>query len=98
MSVSKWKIGEWVHGKLSDASAPLLAPRIEITGNFEVILHGCKRILSYTPERITLQMKRGGEISIVGSTLVCSSFFIGAVVIEGRIESVLFSGVWEEKV
>lgn len=85
-------IGDWIKGKIEEASAPLSCGKVELLGDFEATIHGCKKIVYYTPEKIKLAMKkRGGLITLEGSKLVCTSFFVGAVVIEGKIERVELS-------
>jgi sporulation protein YqfC len=91
--MSKASVSEWLKSRISDASAPLRAGRIEIVGDFEVSVHGCRRIIHYSPEKISLQMKKkGGIVTFEGEGLLCTSFFVGSVVIEGKIEKVELSG------
>ena len=90
--MGKMGVGEWLKDRFSEIKAPLSAGRIEICGNFEATVHGCKRIIHYSPERITLAMKeKGRTLTLEGRELVCVSFFVGAVVIEGIIERVELS-------
>ena len=92
IKLSKVSLGEWIKAKIDNVSAPLTYGTVELLGNFEASIHGCKKIIHYTPEKIKLAMKKkGGFLTIEGSELVCTSFFIGAVVIEGKIERVELS-------
>lgn len=91
--MSKMSVGEWLRGKFSEMGVPLNSARVEIVGDFEATVHGCRRIIHYSPEKISLQMKKkGGTVTLEGQGLVCSSFFVGAVVVEGKIERVELSG------
>ncbi len=83
---------EWIKGKISEISAPLSSSRVELLGNFAATVHGCKKIVQYSPEKIKLAMKKkGSAVTLEGSGLVCTSFFVGAVVVEGKIERVELS-------
>ena len=60
---------------------------IEIRGRGSVVVHGCRRILVYLPERIELSLHRGG-VAIEGEGMCFVSFSAGSVGIEGRIKGV----------
>ena len=91
--MSKMSMGEWFREHFAELGAPLNCGRVEIVGDFEATVHGCRRISHYSPEKISLQMKkRDGVVSVEGQDLVCTSFFVGAVVIEGKIKKVEISG------
>jgi sporulation protein YqfC len=62
---------------------------IEIRGRECVTVRGAGRILLYTPEEIRLERK-GEVISVTGEKLICTSYHLGAVEIEGRVSSVSF--------
>ena len=64
-------------------------PLIEIRGRGEVTVRGCGKILVYTPEEIRLCL-HDGYVSVVGSRLVCTSYYVGAVGIEGKIHGISF--------
>lgn len=62
---------------------------VEIRGRGYVAVRGCREILGYTSERISLSLLRGA-LSVEGEDLVCVSYLSGAVGIEGRIGCVRF--------
>ena len=63
--------------------------RLEIRGRNNVIVHGCRRILKYSPDEMILSIK-GFSVSIEGERLVCSAYLDGAVCIDGYINGVRF--------
>ena len=65
---------------------------IELRGQNAVTVRGCGRILLYTPEEIRLGLKKG-YLSICGKRLVCTSYYAGAVGIDGYIRRVSFEEV-----
>ena len=62
---------------------------VELRGRHAVTVSGGGRILLYTPEEIRIALKRGC-LSVVGHRLVCTSYYVGAVGIEGLICGVSF--------
>ena len=72
---------------------PDLWPRgtlIEMRGQESVTVRGGGRILVYRPEQISMEYDRG-VLSIRGRRLVCTSYYVGAIGIEGKIECVCFA-------
>lgn len=65
---------------------------VEIRGRGSMIVRGCGRILLYTPDEIRLEMGES-EITVWGERLVCTSYYLGAVGIDGRINGVNFKEV-----
>lgn len=65
---------------------------VEIRGRSSMVVRGCGRILVYKPEEIRLEMGEC-EISVWGENLVCTSYYLGAVGIEGRINSINYDEV-----
>ena len=70
--------------------------RIELRGKNSVFVGGCRRILSYSPLLIVLEVK-GDKIRIKGKRLICTSYHADAVSIEGLITSVCFDGEEDDK-
>ena len=64
-------------------------PTVEIRGRSLVSVQGGERILTYTPEEIQIALKRGC-VRIKGKDLVCISYYVGAIGVEGRIFCVCF--------
>lgn len=62
---------------------------LEMRGRNSVRLMGCRKILMYTPECITLGLGRGC-VSFYGRRLVCTSYHAGSVEIDGVIDRVDF--------
>ena len=64
---------------------------VEIRDRYRLTLRGGGRILRYTSEEVRIALRRG-ELSIKGRRLCCQSYYVGAVVLEGEIDSVSFEG------
>ncbi len=62
---------------------------IQITDDNEIVLDGCRRVLKYDENLITLELSAIG-ISVVGMGLKMKNFNIGGVVISGKIHSITF--------
>ena len=58
--------------------------RLELRGRGQLMIYGCRRILEYFPERISVAIK-GFAVAIVGGGLICTTFHQGTVCIEGEI-------------
>lgn len=66
-------------------------PYIELHGRTLLKIRDGGRILLYTPERIRIALARGGgTIMVIGSGLSCSFYNMGAVGIEGNIDTLTF--------
>ncbi len=81
---------EWLTEKL-DIPPDLLegGMRVEIRGREAMLIHGCKKILVYTPQSMRLKMK-DCCICITGDRLICHTYLAGAVGIEGKIISLCY--------
>ncbi|MBQ4572742.1 MAG: YabP/YqfC family sporulation protein [Clostridia bacterium] len=66
-------------------------PRIELTGNREVIIDGCKGVVEYTENNIRISL---GEnvLSLSGDNLLIQSFDNDVVIINGQISDIDFLG------
>ena len=72
--------------------APDLLPGgsvIEVRDRHLLTLHGGGKILRYTPEEVCVAVRKG-YLSVKGRRLFCNSYHIGAVCIEGEIDSLSF--------
>ena len=69
---------------------------IEIRGRNSVVVRGCRRILTYSESKVTLKMKRD-IVEISGKRLTCISYLVGAVSVEGIVDSVAFLKRGEEE-
>lgn len=65
------------------------APDIHIEGNREISVEGCRGILEYENERITLRLKHR-RLIVNGEKLTMRSFFGSHIRIIGVISSVCF--------
>ena len=62
---------------------------VVIHGARRVTVHGCRRILQYSP--IEIRISLGGEaISIEGERLYCDSFGAGCVTVLGEVRRVSY--------
>ena len=64
---------------------------IEIKGGDEVTVTGCRRILGYTGEMVSIDGGIG-RIDICGAELVMSDFTAGCVSVRGRVSDVHIGG------
>ena len=71
--------------------------RVEMRGRHTLFMQGCRRILKYSPEEMVIAGK-DFSISIKGERLVCSTYYNGAVTVEGLICGVSLHGHWEEDI
>lgn len=89
---TKLKMSERICAAL-DLPLELLPKRslIEIHGQSLVKIQGAGRILLYTHTEIRISLYREGcFVRVKGSELCCNSYNMGAVGIQGKIESVDF--------
>ena len=91
-SNEKRSLAEWASAKL-DIPADIFpgAGTLELRGRNTLTLRGCRHILKYSPEEMRFQMNKD-RLTVTGKRLVCTSYLCGAVVIDGRIDSVSFEG------
>lgn len=57
---------------------------LEIRGRDAVFVHGCRRILKYTPSSVVLDIGKF-EVNVIGRHLVCSAYYGGTVCIDGYV-------------
>ena len=62
---------------------------IEMFGNSQLVLYGCRRILKYTFEEMILEAKNF-DICISGHCLNCAAYHLHGVEISGEIEDIKF--------
>lgn len=62
---------------------------LELRGRGELRVQGCRNILSYSTETITLALRRG-VLCVRGAHLICTSYHAGCVQIGGRIDGMDF--------
>ncbi len=86
----KHPLPEWLVKKL-DIPAELCEGemRVEMRGRSSLLVHGCRRILDYSPELLRLGMKEC-VMCIKGENLLCQAYLAGAVGIEGKIFELRF--------
>ena len=68
---------------------------LELRGRNSLLVKGCRRILTYSPECIKL-MVRKDTLMINGKRLACTSYHSGSVGIEGTIFSLILGAEEEE--
>jgi sporulation protein YqfC len=68
----------------------------EVRGRRELTVSGCRRILQYGPDRVTLQMKRY-VLTVEGRMLRCLTFCGSCVGIDGEIVRICFDGGEDER-
>lgn len=67
---------------------------LELRGQNNLNLQGCRRISVYTAEEIVLRLRRGC-VRVRGRRLVCTSYHAGKVVIDGWITGIDFADTEE---
>ena len=66
-------------------------PCVEIHGRSAVKIRDGGKILLYTQEKIKIELPReAGTITVIGSGLTCSFYNLGAVGIEGSIDTISY--------
>ncbi len=63
---------------------------LSLSGREELCVRGCRRILSYSPDKIELRVGKD-RLFVNGEDLLCRAFGAGCVTICGRIVSVSFT-------
>lgn len=63
---------------------------IELSGNQEAIIEGCKGVMEYTDDEIKLNIGKN-EIRFLGTDLVIKSYFNEQIMIEGNILTIEYS-------
>ncbi len=63
---------------------------VEMRGRTNVVVHGCREILLYTPEEVRLRL-RGCVVCVRGEGLYCTAYHTGTADIGGRVDSVSFA-------
>ena len=64
-------------------------PRIEMTGNREIIIDGCKGVVEYTENNIRISLG-DNVVSLSGDDLVIQSFDNSVIIINGQISDIDF--------
>lgn len=84
------RLPEWLAVKL-DIPADLMAEglRLDMRGRHTLVVHGCRRILDFTPCTVRLAVK-DATLTVSGRRLVCTAYLAGAVGIEGYLCGISF--------
>ena len=84
------RLPEWLAVRL-DLPPDILSGgmRAELRGRNLLTVQGCRRILTYTPTCIRLQMK-DTVLAVRGRRLGCTSYLAGAVGVDGLVVSLSF--------
>lgn len=62
---------------------------ITLYGDLRAVIRGCRKILSYAPEKICIAQRRRA-VCLSGKDLRCSSFSAACATVEGEIRSISF--------
>ena len=83
-------LSEWLAVKL-DIPADLSERglRLDMRGRHTLTVHGCQRILDFTPCEVRLAVK-DATLTVSGRRLICTAYLAGAVGIEGYICGITF--------
>ncbi len=63
--------------------------RLDMRGRHTLTVHGCRRILDFTPCEIRLSLGNC-VLTVCGRRLICTAYLAGAVGIEGCITAIRF--------
>jgi len=63
--------------------------RLDMRGRHTLTVHGCRRILDFSPCEIRLSLG-GCVLTVCGLRLICTAYLAGAVGIEGCINAIRF--------
>ena len=63
--------------------------RLDMRGRHTLLVHGCRRILDFTPREVRLAVK-DSVLTVSGCRLICTSYLAGAVGIEGYVCGISF--------
>ncbi len=83
-------LAEWLAVKL-DVPADVLdgGIRLDMRGRHTLTVHGCRRILDFSPCEIRLSLGNY-SLTVCGQRLICTAYLAGAVGIEGFIAAIRF--------
>jgi len=70
------------------------ASTVILHGNKGATVYGCRKILLYSPTRISLQVCKD-VLTVCGNGLYCASFCAGTVCVEGEIMQVTFENAYK---
>ena len=62
---------------------------VVLRGSCGATVHGCRKILQYSPIEIQLLLS-DAVVSLEGESLYCTSFGAGSVTVEGRVRSATY--------
>ncbi len=83
-------LAEWLSVQLDiPGDLPDGGIRLDMRGRHTLTVHGCRRIVDFSPEAIRLALK-ACTLLVRGRRLICTSYLAGAVGIEGEIVCVQF--------
>ena len=84
------RLPEWLAVRL-DIPADLMAEglRLDMRGRHTLVVHGCRKILDFTPCAVRLAVK-DATLTVSGRRLVCTAYLAGAVGIEGYLCGISF--------
>ena len=63
--------------------------RLDMRGRHTLTVHGCQKILSFSPCEVSLALK-DSTLTVSGRRLICTAYLAGAVGIEGYICGISF--------
>lgn len=68
---------------------------VEIRGQSNIVVHGCREILLYTPSEVRILLP-GRVLCIVGNELYCIAYNAGVAEIDGVIKSLTYEEAGEK--
>lgn len=94
---SRRSISEWLSVRLDIPADLSDGLRLDLRGRHTLTVHGCRRILDFTPCEIRLSLPET-TLVVCGERLICTSYLAGAVGIEGLISGLRFEDTAAEEV
>ncbi len=83
------RFSEWLAVRLDVPADMTDDLRLHLRGRHTLTVHGCTRILDFSPALIRLALA-DGTLTVAGERLICTSYLAGAVGIEGTITALSF--------
>ena len=80
---------EWLAVKLDIPADLSDGLRLDMRGRHTLTVHGCRKILNFTPGEVRLALK-DATVTVSGCRLICTAYLAGAVGIEGYICGISF--------
>lgn len=83
----KERLRDIFRGGAEELERTVLAPQLQLSGNLELFVEGCKEVLEYDDNRIRLRLPKQVLI-VTGQRLSIPEYGASAITIRGSIQSI----------